>query len=351
MQSLDKTKSMLMGVAFEKKKKLPAAELDNVEHQWTEMYRILGKKRVLDADVLTIAANLSDYDPPGKGHQESTALTFFREEVRNNRLTPLDPSKFLREVVSVLDQFLEDPRHRAVCRVKQARLLAAALLLSPRLKNDSKSRQKTINAWENAMYRLYVLAGEDSRTGVGDCIRLAAEIRNGTPSVKRIMEQLATIANVTPEQAVLGQVKAYQDWTSEEIIYFFWKYEERLSADKGEDIDKFTWGKIWEKVSKERSVEHIYPQHDPDGNWKGKARQSVTPDSFVHRIANLLVLPPGLNSKAGTKSFDEKRAIYKKGASGLNHVAEVAKLKVWNLAALEKREKRLLKFAKEQWWY
>jgi hypothetical protein len=122
-----------------------------------------------------------------------------------------------------------------------------------------------------------------------------------------------------------------------------------LSADNGEAIDKVTWGKIWEKVSKERSVEHIFPQKDPNGNWKGKGRQNVNPDSFVHRLANLLVLPPGLDSKAGTKAFHDKRQIYK-SANGLHHVKEVVRLKEWNLAALEKREKQLLKFAEEQWW-
>ena len=48
--------------------------------------------------------------------------------------------------------------------MKQARLLATALLLSRRLKNDPNSRKKTMSAWENAMFRLYVLADEDSRT-------------------------------------------------------------------------------------------------------------------------------------------------------------------------------------------
>ena len=122
-----------------------------------------------------------------------------------------------------------------------------------------------------------------------------------------------------------------------------------MSADNGEDIDEATWKKIWASVSKEKSVEHIYPQKDPDGNWKGKARQNVAPDSFVHGIVNLLVLPPGINSKAGTKAFPEKRVIYKK-VSGLHHIKEVTKLNDWTLGALEKRENKLIKFAQQQWW-
>jgi uncharacterized protein with ParB-like and HNH nuclease domain len=347
---LDKMKSTLMGIAFERKKKLPAGELDNVENEWTEIYRVLGKERVSDADVLTIAANLNAAEPPAKGFQEANALEFFREAVQQNKLSPLEASKFLRKVATALDQFLEDPRHRAICRVKQPRLLAAALLLSDRLKKDSKSRERAIVSWENAMFRFYVLAGGDSRDRVGQCIGLASEIHHGNLSVKQILDGLDAIGNVTLDEVVaaLEEFDVYDRWTAEEIIYFFWKYEERLSAENGEEIDQVTWGKIWQNASKEKSVEHIFPQKDPKGNWKGKGRQKVNPESFVHRLGNLLVLPPGINSKAGTKSFPEKVNVYK-SVKGLHHVKQVMRLKDWNLTALEKREKELLKFAKEQW--
>lgn len=348
---LDKMKSTLMGVAFEKKRKLPAGELDHVESEWTEIYRVLGKQRVADADVLTIAANLTADEPPAKGYQEENALEFFREEAHQNRLTPLETSKFLRQVATALDQFLGDPRHRAVCRVKQPRLLATAILLSDKLKKDLKSQEKVIIAWENAMFRFYVLAGGDSRDRVGQCIRLASEIRTGNLSVKQILDGFDEVANVTHDEvaANLDEVYVYDRWTAEEIIYFFWKYEERLSAENGEEIDQVTWGKIWENASKDKSVEHIFPQKDPNGNWKGKGRQNVNPESFVHRLGNLLVLPPGINSKAGTQSFRKKVQVYK-SVQGLHHVKKVMRLKDWNLAALEKREKELMEFAKDQWW-
>jgi len=51
-----------------------------------------------------------------------------------------------------------------------------------------------------------------------------------------------------------------------------------------------------------------------------------------------------------TKAFADKVDVYKKNVSGLYHVKKVARLRNWNLAALEKREKELMKFAKEQWW-
>ncbi len=347
---LDKMKSTLMGVAYEKKRKLPTGELDHVENEWTEIYRVLGKQRVSDADVLTIAANLHADEPPAKGFQEWNALEYFREEAHQNRLTPLEASKFLRDVVTALDKFLEDPRRRAVCRVKQPRMLAAALLLSKRLKKDKNSQDKALITWENAMFRSYVLAGWDARDRVGECVRLAGEIYDGNLSLKQIVDGIDEIGNVTHDEvlAALNEKKyVYERWYAEQIVYFFWKYEERLSAENGEDIKQFGWAKIWENADK--SVEHIFPQKDPHGNWKGKGRQNVNPESFVHRLGNLLVLPPGFNSKAGTKAFADKVQVYK-SVEDFHHVKKVMRLRDWNLAALEKRERELMKFAKEQWW-
>ena len=350
---LDKMKSTLMEIAFEKKKKLPAGELDHVESEWTEIYRVLGREQVSDADVLTITANLAAEEPPAKGFQEEKALAFLGKEVHQDRLSPLETSKLLRQVATELDQFLRDPRHRAICRVKQPRLLASALLLSGRLKKDPKSLEKAMVAWENTMFRFFVLAGGDSRDRVGQCVRLASELMHGHLSLKQILDAFEDISNVTIDDVVANLQKekgeVYDRWTVEEIVYFFWKFEERLAAENGEEIDQSTWGKIWESASKEKSVEHIYSQKDPHGNWKGKGRQNVDPNSFVHRLGNLLVLPPGLNSKAGTKGFDEKVAVYK-SVSGLYHIKKVMNLKDWNLAAIEKREKELLGFANEQWW-
>ena len=167
---LDKMKSTLMGIAFQKRRKLPVNELDNIENEWTEIYRVLGKQRVSDGDVLTIAANLKADEAPAKGFQEWNALEFLREESRQDRLTPLETSKFLRQIVTTLDEFLQDPRHRAVCRVKQPRLLAAALLLSDRFRKDKNSQEKALAAWEKAMFRFYVLAGNDARDRVGQSI-------------------------------------------------------------------------------------------------------------------------------------------------------------------------------------
>src|SRR4051794_2689962 len=58
----------------------------------------------------------------------------------------------------------------------------------------------------------------------------------------------------------------------------------------------------------------------------GRARdvKMCKPESFVHRLGNLIALPPGVNSKAGTKPFVDKLIVYK-GVAGLHHVHEITK--------------------------
>jgi hypothetical protein len=57
---------------------------------------------------------------------------------------------------------------------------------------------------------------------------MASEILNANLSVKQMVARLNEITSVTREEAAafLSRDNAYEVWTSEELVYFFWKYEE-----------------------------------------------------------------------------------------------------------------------------
>jgi hypothetical protein len=57
-------------------------------------------------------------------------------------------------------------------------------------------------------------------------------------------------------------------------------------------------------------------------------------------------LPPRKNSSLGAKLFKEKRLLYAK--SPLHHVREIAKPKHWNESAIQKREARIIAWAKSE---
>jgi len=76
---------------------------------------------------------------------------------------------------------------------------------------------------------------------------------------------------------------------------------------------------------------------------RGKNRH----DKYVNRLGNLMLLPPRINSKAGAKSFQRKKKIYK--TNYLRLVEEILAEKDWNYQTIEAREERLLHWMKETW--
>jgi hypothetical protein len=69
----------------------------------------------------------------------------------------------------------------------------------------------------------------------------------------------------------------------------------------------------------------------------------------MHRLGNLVLLPPKLNSRLGAIKPSAKGAEYIE--TGLLIAQEVAPLlkKAWNKSAIDAREQVLLKWARQQW--
>lgn len=73
-----------------------------------------------------------------------------------------------------------------------------------------------------------------------------------------------------------------------------------------------------------------------------------TGGSAVHRLGNLILLPPGMNSKLGAKAPKDKATDYTD--TGLLVVQEVVgQLADWGPAAIEKRELKLMIWAEKEW--
>jgi hypothetical protein len=74
----------------------------------------------------------------------------------------------------------------------------------------------------------------------------------------------------------------------------------------------------------------------------------LEPDPEVHRLGNLLILPPRLNSRLGAKAPEEKADEYRK--TGLLLAQEVAeRLHDWSSESTDEREAALLKWALREW--
>ena len=261
--------------------------------------------------------------------------------------------------------------------ISQSRLIYCAIKLSPHL--NENDRKTLIEYWEKVTFKVYGLTKKDSKKNAGDFIRLAREIFNGhiknlyhqtnqtiefnafnrKSFVNRAKDRFLMIHNLENLDKILDELKQsdrYSEW-KQELRYFLFKIEELLASKRRTTIPP-NFLTVFNQ-NEDETIEHIFPKEDPQRRWRGLMGQgNGVIQNNVHRLGNLILLDKSLNSQCGTKSFSEKKEIYKN--SMLHHVFDVvyknytndgnrAELNEWNIEQIEKREERLLKLAKEIW--
>ena len=224
-----------------------------------------------------------------------------------------------------------------VTKIGHARLLAVAIILRD---FPEEEERKLLNQWEKTSFRIFGLCRKDARTGVGDFVRLANEILNNLDfSSDDISERIRKIgADYTMDEIgdSLSYADCYTKW-KEELRYVLCRYEEHLAEQRGQTFDNEQWNRIWQE-SAANSIEHILPQS------KG-SQYSWQKGIFVHRLGNLLLLPPRLNSTLGGKDPQEKADDYRR--TGLFIAAEVADMIQeygWDEPEIETWENQLLEW-------
>ena len=199
-------------------------------------------------------------------------------------------------------------------------------------------RQQLLCRWEKVSFRIYGLLKKDARTRVGDYVRLAWRVINEPLSVDAIDEAIGKIGEEFPiEDAVdlLRNENCYEGWEAE-LRYFMFRYEEHLAQEQKLNFGNEQWEKIW-MVSPSESIEHIWAK-------------SRAPDKTRHRLGNLVLLPPKLNSALQNKPAKDKAAYYRKtGLLIAGEVADVIDTAGWKSRSVKEREERLLEWATEEW--
>lgn len=346
---LDKCKSMLMGVLFEKLDASVAREHQQEVHQtWSKIYRVLGSRSVPGHEILRFAATLIQKDEPSKPLAAEAAFGFFRDLCMAQPTKVVEVSTWLCDVAASLDELCSNPRLAAVTDIAHARLLAVSLMQTDAL--NSSSRQEALALWEKISFRIFGLYRRDSRTAVGEYVRAAHKIHAGRLKTKEgILQAMRQIGKAFPvEQAVLERKKDadwYNGWEPD-LRYFLHRYEEYLCDLEGGGVAPELWEQIW-RSSPNTTIEHIHPQTRNDA-WRGKlGRGRYSLESNVNRLGNLLLLPPNVNSATGQKSFSEKKKIYKRNYLRMHD--EVLKAADWTKKAIDERESRLLEWARNEW--
>lgn len=334
---LDRLKSILMGIAFE----LPHSDseqlIKDLHVTWRDIYAVIGLRQGLNTEALSFAATLRARTPPSRRLGEEDAVDLLRQEAQSGAAKVRSTASWLLKVTRACDRVLARKRLNAVTEISQARLLAIAIELRDDL--SESDREQLLGRWEKVTFRIYGMLGNDSRTRVGDYVRLAWNVVNRVPSAKAISESIGEIGAGFPIDEAIGGLRnqnCYEGWESE-LRYFMFRYEEHLSRLRGMKFQNEQWERIW-MASPSDSIEHIYPK-------------SKAPEKLKHRLGNLVLLPPRLNSQLQDREAKDKADDYTR--TGLLIASKVAELikqgEGWRGKDIEEREATLLEWAKKEW--
>jgi len=341
----DRLKSLLMAIVFETGDR--STKLDTVAelHKlWSDIYRAIGLRwQSLNKETVRFAGTLRASTAPARPLSEEDAVGILVSGCQESPKRVVDCSKWVLKVTQTESRLLSNHRVTAATRIVQARLLAVAILLRDFPESDEK---RLLREWENVTFRIYGLGRFDARQRVGDYVRLAWKVINDKLKSETIIEEIRALGS-GEEFAISSVVKklynrdCYKDW-SEELRYLLYRYEEYLAEKGGQKINEGMWNRIWE-VDPSKSIEHIFPQSKGSDN-------PATNGLYVHRLGNLVMLPPGVNSKLRDLLPSQKAETYAK--QGLLQAIEVSKLiakRKWNRETAQKREKRLIRWATKEW--
>ncbi len=332
---LDRLKSILMGSAFELKKANRGGVIEELHTAWRDIYSVIGLRQGMSTEALRFAATLRTRITPSKPLGESPAVEELRSEATSAK-TIRDVASWILQVTQACDAVVANVRINAVTRISQARLLAASI----HLRNDitGADRDRLLRRWEKVSFRIYGMLGYDARTRVGEYVRLAWQVINQKLSVAQIDAAIGEIGkDFLIEDAVeqLTEDNCYEGWENE-LRYLLYRYEEHLTQKQNMNFQNEQWQKIW-MVSPTDSIEHILPAS------KASIKQR-------HRLGNLVLLPPRLNSKL--QNLDPKEKIKEYRQTGLLIAGEVADMIEnggWSKKAIESREAAILKWAATEW--
>ncbi|MXW22022.1 MAG: DUF262 domain-containing protein [Candidatus Dadabacteria bacterium] len=329
---LDRLKSILMGAAYTLEDADSEQLIKDLRIIWSDIYSTVGLTQGLSTEALRFAATLRASTPQNRPMSEQAAVDEFRSAAHDAREIR-DVARWLLQVTKACDAVVSKHRLNAVTRISQARLLAVAIHLCERV--TKKDQARLLSIWEKVSFRIYGMLRHDARTRVGEYARLARKIVRENLTVDEIFNEIRSIGNDFPiEDAVkaLRNANCYEGW-QEELRYFMFRYEEYLTKQKGNKFKNEQWEKIW-SVSPSKSIEHIYPQN-------------TAPDHVKHRLGNLLLLPPSLNSRLG--GMPSKKKFEKYRETGLLIAVEVASNKRWSIKAIRLRERKILEWASREW--
>lgn len=345
---LDRLKNALMSVAFENNQGNSREHIEELHQIWGQTYETIGLHQALSTEALRFSATLKANSKISRTFGEEAAVRALRAQSKNTAQA-IVVSNWLLKVTKTLSKFIEPTKSSgpAVSKIIHARLLAVAISL----RNLPSDQEETLlNELAKTTFRIFGLCRKDARTGVGDYVKLAWDTLNDTElDTDDISDRIKKIGegkdrNTESAARQLKNSNCYRRW-EDELRYLLFRYEKYLVEQQGQTLSDKEWNLIWH-TSAAQSIEHIQPQskgsQEPlEANGKG---------IFVHRLGNLLLLPPNVNSKLSDKDPEEKADSYiNTGLLIAKEVGQTIKQSGWSTEQIEEREKQLIEWIQCEW--
>lgn len=351
---LDKCKSILMGIAFEKLNRQNINFNQTIQYlhdYWSQIYKEIGIESISGTDIVRFTATLNNPIEQSKIMKPVDAIDFFKELCSKDPEMVVEISKWLSDVTCEFKSLAENKKIQAVTNIIQARLVYVAIKLSAHF--TVSEEEQLLKCWEQVTYKVYGLSHKDSRNLVGTYTKLAQQIMDVQEHIYlersyRVRDIIEKFQEISDEYRIADAIKIIEDCDSysnweKQLVYLFYRYERYLASKGGYHFQEDVWDVIWNSPVND-SIEHIYPKNAGD-SWKRKVIQRK--DFHSNRIGNLVVLPIKMNQRAGTKSFIEKKKIYEE--SSLRSVKEVLNYSDWDIKTIGQRTTTLLDWIKEEW--
>ncbi len=203
---LDKCKSILMGIAFEKLADASQEYIEEIHGYWSKIYRIIGIKKIEGHEILRFSATLLENDDISKVSGAENAIKFFRKKCQEEPKYVLSVSDTFLKIAKQLEYLITNPRLKAVNKISHARLLAVAIMLNKVL--DENEKKLILKEWEKVTFRIFGLNRRDARTKVGEYVRLARLVfKADNMSVAEIAKKVASLGEDYPATEAAKQLR------------------------------------------------------------------------------------------------------------------------------------------------
>ena len=346
---LDKLKSKLMAVVFENDAGNKEEHIKRLHQIWGDIYETVGLREGLDTEALQFAATLRG-NPVGKTVQQEDAVSQFMREVvpdpsdstKTDPAKTIEISKWMLEVTKAIKRVYDvfSPSKDVVINIIQVRMLATAIFLR---RLPQKEERDLLNQLEKTSFRIFGLSREFSthritaQTERGNYLRLANQITNNSElSEDEMLQRIKKLGGRYDFNSIEAS-NCYDRW-ADELRYLLYRYEQYLAESQGKRFTDEEWNSIW-KASAMSSIEHIHPQ--------SKGHQI---EISVHRIGNLLLLPPRINSQLRDKDPVDKAEAYRNTRLlGAEAVAETIEKHGWNHKEIADRSYEISEWVYEEY--